>query len=368
MKRILAIAIFATTIVFVIISWFQSGGIERQRISSANTPEEAVRLLLSHVRARNWDAAYSQLANSSYVDKNNFIHTFSGNNGSLRTYASLENYDVWPLHSNGREATVRAKLHYSTAVGPLDDVRDIQVEHENDAWRVVWSTAALPKLAPQVIPVNYLRWDVINRGAADDWGVQNVDSPRVRIVSMNAVQRPDRIVIVGEIVNEDTVPAYVDVNATLLRPDGSAITQENSFDKISHILLPKQVSPYRVDFPGRRLTQIKSVRMDAKSMLVPASADPVVEVTQQKLQKDALGKMVLSGDLVNQSGAIVNIPHVLVSYYDSNGKVIWVSDGYVDQALLPQIPVSFAVDLPDDVASQVHTYHVVVNTFVSQLS
>ena len=134
-------------------------------------------------------------------------------------------------------------------MGPLDDVRDIQVEHEGDAWKVLWSTAALPKLAPQVIPVNYLRWDVINRGAADDWGVQNVDSPRVRIVSMNAVQRPDRIVIVGEIVNEDTVPAYVDVNATLLHADGSAITQENSFDKISHILLPKQVSPYRVDFP-----------------------------------------------------------------------------------------------------------------------
>lgn len=368
MKRILAIAIFAATIVFVIISWFQSGGIERQRISSADTPDEAVRLLLSRVRAHNWDAAYAQLANSSYVDKNNFIHTFSGDNGSLRTYASLENYDVWPLHSNGRLATVRAKLHYSTAVGPLDDVRDIQVEHESDAWKVVWSTAALPKLAPQVIPVNYLRWDVINRSAADDWGVQNVDSPRVRIVSMNAVQRPDRIVIVGEIVNEDTVPAYVDVNATLLHADGSAITQENSFDKISHILLPKQVSPYRVDFPGYRLTQIKSVRMDAKSMLVPASADPVIEVTGQKLQKDALGKMVLSGDLVNQSGAIVNIPHVLASYYDSNGKVIWVSDGYVDQALLPQTPVSFAVDLPDDVASQVHTYHVVVNAFVSQRS
>jgi len=368
MKRILAIAIFAATIVLVIISWFQSGGLERQRISSANTPDEAVRLLLSRVQSRNWDAAYAQLANSSYVDKSNFIHAFAGDDGSLRTYASLENYDIWPLHSTGREATVRVKLHYSTAVGPLDDVRDIQVQHESGAWKVVWSTAALPKLPPQVIPVNYLRWDVINRGAADGWGVQNVDSPRVRIVSMNAVQRPDRIVIVGEIVNEDTVPAYVDVNATLLHADGSAITQENSFDKISHVLLPKQVSPYRVDFPGYRLTQIKSVRMDAKSLLVPASADPVVEVTQQKLQKDALGKMVLSGDLVNQSGAIVNIPHVLASYYDANGKVIWVSDGYVDQALLPQIPVSFAVDLPDDVASKVHTYHVVVNTFVNQNS
>jgi hypothetical protein len=367
-NRILAIGIFAATIVFVAISWLQSGGIERERISSAKTPDEAVRLMLSRIKSHDWNAAYAQLANSTYVDKDDFVHTFAGDYGSLRTYASLENYNVWPLHSNGRVASVRAKLHYSTAVGPLDDVRDIQVEQQGDEWKVVWPTAPSAKLAPQVIPVDYLRWFVINRTSADDWGVQNVDSPRVRIISMNAVQRPDRIVIVGEIVNEDTVPAYVDVNATLLGSSGNPLTDENSFDKISHTLLPKQVSPYRIDFPGYRLEQVKSVRMDAKSMLVPATADPVIEVTQQKLEKDPLGKMVLSGDLVDQSGEIVNIPHILASYYDANGKVIWVSDGYVDQALLPQIPVGFAVDLPADIASKVHTYHVVVNYFVDQNS
>ena len=105
------------------------------------------------------------------------------------------------------------------------------------------ATTTATKVAPQVIPVNYLRWDIINRGAEDDWGVQNVDSPQVRILSMNALQRPDRIVIVGEVVNEDTVPAYVNVGATLLRPDGSTFAQESSFDKVSHTLLPKQVSP-----------------------------------------------------------------------------------------------------------------------------
>jgi len=221
----------------------------------------------------------------------------------------------------------------------------------------------LPKLAPQVIPVKYLRWDIINRGAGDDWGVQNVDSPQVRIVSMNALERPDRIVLVGEIVNEDTVPAYVNVGATLLAPDGSDLTEETSFDKISHTLLPKQVSPYRIDFPGYKLKQIKSVRMDAKAMLVPGSADPVIEVGQQRIETDPLGKKVLRGDLVNQSGQVVNIPHVVAAYYDSNGKVIWVSDGYVDQELMPQIPVSFAVDIPDDVASKVQSYRVVVNYY-----
>ena len=53
----------------------------------------------------------------------------------------------------------------------------------------------------------------------------------------------------------------------------------------------------------------------------------------------------------------------LTTYYDSNGKVVWVSDGYVAQALLPQVPVPFAVDLPPDVAKNVQTYRVVVNHY-----
>lgn len=363
MNRLIAIVIVAATALFVGLAWIQSGGLERHRMSEAQTPEEAVRLMLTDVQNHNWKDAHARLANASDIEERALVHDLAGSNGSLRTYASLESFDVWGLHKDERTASVRAKLHYSTAVGALDDVRDMKVERSGDAWKVVWPANTLPKLAPQVIPVNYLRWDIINRGAGDDWGVQNVDSPQVRIVSMNALERPDRIVLVGEIVNEDTVPAYVNVGATLIAPDGTDMTEETSFDKISHTLLPKQVSPYRIDFPGYKLKQIKSVRMDAKAMLVPASADPVIEVGQQRIETDPLGKKVLRGDLVNQSGQVVNIPHVVAAYYDSNGKVIWVSDGYVDQELMPQIPVSFAVDIPDDVASKVQSYRVVVNYY-----
>jgi type II secretory pathway pseudopilin PulG len=363
MNRLLAMTIFAVTLALVAISWVTSGGLARERMYSAQSAEEAVRLMLSQVQARNFDAAYARLENRGEVDKAAFIRDFAGSNGSLLTLASLETFDVWGLHQTSQDATFRTKLHYSTAVGPLDTFRDLKVQHDGSNWKVIWPTTRLPKLAPQVIPVNYLRWDVINRGAQDDWGVQNVDNPQVRIVSMNALQRPDSVVLVGEIVNEDTIPAYVNVSATLLAADGSEVAQEGSFDKISHTLLPKQVSPYRIDFPEIRMDKVKSVRMDAKSMLVPASADPVIEVSQQHIETDALNKKVLRGQLLNQSGQIVDIPHVLAAYYDGNGKVIWVSDGYVDQELLPQIPVSFGLDVPDDVAKNVQSYHVVVNYY-----
>lgn len=363
MKRGLPIFIVVVTAVFIVIAWFQSGGTARREMRSASTPDQAARLMLSQVQAHNFDAAYNRLADRSDVDKNTFTREFAGSYGSLLTYASLESFEVWGLHSGADEATVRARLHYSTAVGPLDDIRDLKLVRDGDTWKVSWPVNQAAKLPPQVIPVNYLRWDVINRGAGDDWGVQNVDSPQTRILSMNAIQRPDSVVLVGEVVNEDSVPAYVNVGATLLDSGGNELAQESSFDKISHVLLPKQVTPYRIDFPNMRLTKVKSVRMDMKALLVPASADPVIEVNQQKLETDPLGKKVLSGELLNEGGQVVNIPHVVAAYYDSNGKVIWVSDGYLGQALLPQIPVPFAVDLPPDIAKNVHTYRVVVNHF-----
>src|SRR5437763_1082938 len=362
-KRGLPILLAVVTLVLIVIAWFQSGGAEAHELLSASTPDQAVRLMLSEVKSHNFDGAYARLANRSDVDRNAFIREFNGSNGSLLTYASLENFDVWGLKTNDQDATVRAKLHYSTAVGPLDDTRDLKVEHAGDTWKVFWPVNKAPKLPPQVIPVNYLRWAVISRGASDDWGVQNVDSPQVRVVSMNAIQRPDSVVLVGEVVNEDSVPAYVNVGATLLGPNDEELAQESSFDKIAHTLLPRQVSPYRIDFPNMRLDKIKNVRMDAKALLIAASADPVIAIDQQKLETNALGKKVLSGKLTNQSGQIVSIPHVIAAYYDSNGKVIWVSDGYVAQALLHQTPMPFAVDLPPDVAKNVQTYRVIVNHF-----
>ena len=67
--------------------------------------------------------------------------------------------------------------------------------------------------------------------------------------------------------------------------------------------------------------------------------------------------------LSTRSGQTVNIPHVLATYYDNAGRVIWVSDGYVDHALVPQTPLPFAVELRDDLASKVQTYRVTVNHY-----
>ena len=328
-----------------------------------STPEQGLMNLLVDVQRRNWDEAFGTLSKASAGDEQSFIQDWLGSNGSLRSFSSLEGFDSRPMHITNDEAQMRVRLHWTTPVGPVEDVRDFRLVREGDVWKTVWPKVELTSVPAQVIPVTYLRWDLVSGGASDEWGSKNVDAPHVRIISMNAVDTAEGAVVMGEAVNEDTIPAFVNVNATLVDGAGSAIDEESSFDKIAHVLLPKQVTPYRIDFPNLSLKDVKNVRMDVKATLVPASADPVIGVMNQKVDSDAQGKSILRGDLMNESGQTVNIPHVVASFYDNNGKVIWVADGYVDRALLPQSAEPFAVEIPHYLAAKVQGFHVVVNQY-----
>jgi hypothetical protein len=337
--------------------------------SQATTPEQALSNFLMDVQRRNWDRAFASLERTNdSVNEQAFIQEWIGSNGELRAFSNLEHYDARPLHATDSEAQMRVRLHWTTPVGPIEDVRDFRLARRGDQWKVIWDEIPVPNTPSQIIPVNYLRWDLVSGGSGEEWGAHNVDAPHVRIVSMNAVDSAEGAVVMGEVVNEDTIPAFVNVNATLVDGAGSAIDDESSFDKIIHVLLPKQVTPYRIDFPHVSLSQVKNVRMDVKATLVPASSDPVIGVMNQKLDTDAQGHAVLHGELMNQSGQTVNIPHVIASFYDNNGKVVWVSDGYVERALLPQESEPFAVEIPKSVAGKVQNFHVVVNQYSLQKS
>ncbi len=358
MKHALPISMAILTVALIAVGSIQPGN-----LVPATTAERAVQSLFEAVKGGDYQGAYSYVANPNEVGLESFKLDLTGREGSLRTYSSLQKSATKVMRESSDDATVRADMQWSTAVGAISDTRDLKVVREGRNWKVMWPVEKQPVIPAQVVPVNYLRWDIVARGINEDWGAGGAESPRIRIVSMNAIERDGNTIILGEVVNDDTVPAFLSVLATLIGKDGSTLGEESSFDRVSHTLLPKEVSPFRIDFPGIKLDTVKSVRMTPNSTLVPASADPVISVLHQRVETDARGRHVLKGELGNQSGQIVNIPHVLATYYDNAGKVIWVSDGYVDRPLLPQSTVPFAVDLRDDLASKVQTYRVTVNHY-----
>lgn len=364
--RLLAVTLIAATIVFVVIGTVRPIPEARvyagtEHFSAPSTADAALRRLGDEIHAQAWQRAYGELANKAQFTETEFTHDLTGDYPNLRSYSGLDTFEIVPIHASANEADYRVKLHWATVVGDAVDTRDVHVVRNGDRWQVQWPIQKQAVVPPQVIPVNYLRWDVIYRGAGDDWGAQDVEQPHVKIVDMHPLQRADGLVLLGELLNEDVVPAHVSVTATLLNKQQQPIATEGSFDKISHLLLPKQVTPFLIRFPGVNLSQVAGVRMIPFSELVPASADPVIEIQNEKL--NPAPDASLTGQLVNQSGQIVNVAHVLGTFYDQNGNVVWVADQYIDHALLPQTPVDFNVHIPEDLARKISSQRTVIASY-----
>lgn len=367
--RLLAAFLGAATVALVVIGtvWPAPSAAAyagtRSLLRSSSTPEEAVEILGNEIRMQAWEKAYASLANKAQFTEPDFVHDLTGYYPSLLTYTALDKFEVRPLHASANEAEVELKLHWATVVGSSAETRDLHVIKNGDRWEAEWPIVKEPIVPPQVIPVNYLRWDVIYGGAGGDWGTQDVEAPHVRIVDMHPVERAEGVVILGELLNEDVVPAYVSVSATLLSKSQSPIGTEGSFDKISHLLLPKQVTPFLIKFPNVSLSDVSSIRMTPESALIAASADPVIEVANEQLHPAPGATM--TGQLINQSGQIVNVAHVLGTFYDKSGQVVWVADEYIDTALLPQNPVPFEIHIPEDLARNVSSQRTVIATYSS---
>jgi hypothetical protein len=367
--RFLALLLFAATIVLIAIGtiwplpeatvYAGSGGLS----SNSSTPQAALRSFGDALHAQAWGKAYFSLANKAQFTLPQFMADMTGYYPNLRTYSGLDTFEMSPVHATDTDAEYQVKMHWATVVGDAVETRDVHVVKNDGRWEVNWPFTKEEVVPPQVIPVNYLRWDVIYRGAGDDWGAADVESPHVKIIDMHPVQRAEGTFIMGELLNEDVVPAYVSVSATLLNKSQQPIATEGSFDKISHLLLPKQVTPFFIKFADVNLSQVGGVRMTPFSTLIPASADPVIEIQNEKLDTSAATSS-LSGQLVNQSGQIANVAHVLGTFYDQNGNLVWVADQYVDHALLPQTPVAFNIHIPQDLAHNIASQRTVISTYI----
>jgi len=368
MGRLIAIVIIFATIGLVIIGtlWpVPSAAVYAGETSGAahswSTPQASVQSLAHDIGAHDWAQAYASLDNKGQFTEQDLIRDLSGAQFSLRTFADLNSFDVRPLHESDDRADMQLQMQWSTVVGNFTDTRNVSVVRDGNRWKPVWPIVEEPHVPPQVIAVNYLRWDVIYRGAGDDWAAQDVEGPHIRIVDMHPLERAAGVVVMGELLNEDVVPAYVHVEATLMAKGGKVIGSEVSFDRISHLLLPKQVTPFFILFPNATLSDVASIQMTPTATLVAASADPVIEIQNQKL--NPMPDPSLTGALVNQSGQVVNIAEVLGTFYDKNGQLVWVADRYIDRALMPQTPVSFTIPIPQDLAGKISSERAVVATY-----
>jgi hypothetical protein len=217
--------------------------------ASSRSPEAVIESLMENLKMHRYHDAYALVANIDQVDEKDFVADTRGTLGDLRSFSGLEDFESRVLRKDDNEAVVRTTMRWATAVGEEYDTRDLKLVNRGGGWKVIWPDVKEAKVAPQVVPVNYSAWNVIWHGERGQG-----DAPQIRVTKMKTISHGATTVVVGEITNEDSVPASVFLEASLIGSDGKVLATESPLDKMLHVLLPKQSSPFRLDFPGIRLS------------------------------------------------------------------------------------------------------------------
>ena len=153
--RLLAVVIAAATVALIVVgtlwpipSAIAVAGSGASLLRPSSSPQAAVEILAGEIGRQAWEKAYSSLANKSEFTELEFVRDLTGTYLSLRTYATLDSFDVRPLHASADEAQVQLKLRWSSVVGTFLDTRDLRVVRTGDRWGVLWPIVKEPRVPP----------------------------------------------------------------------------------------------------------------------------------------------------------------------------------------------------------------------------
>ena len=319
---------------------------------------------------RRFGDAYGLLDPATRPSYDQYLLSLSVQNGLLASYGKLESVVAHVLSAEPDHATVRADTLWVTALTQYPQRDRLDLVRRVGRWYI--EPASMIAAVPP---------DEFFRRAAVDWHVQGrrqvttgttafgdiLDRPLLRVLSARLIRHDGRYSVAGEVLNTDVNPADLTVTASLFDAGGGELSRYDGQTVAIHALLPKELTPFRVDFEGvagaalsdaatagyfrpgayspLALTQhIASFEVYAKAVVTDHDLYRDVGAQALRVGLGGDGLYHLTGTLRNTGTLEATIPHLLATLYDARGAVSWVDDLFVAGAVRPQGSEPF--DLP----------------------
>lgn len=338
----------------------------------ALSPAETVNAYYDALDVRRFGDAYALLDPATRVSYDDYLLDLSVNGGLLASYAKLDAIDTTVVHAESDYAVVEAKLVWVTALRYYDSTQELTLVKRGGSWRL-----QLPRPAAIQPPDEFVAQPAVDYHALEQPArppdpltyASVAERPALQILSARLVVHAGVYSVVGEVINSDVTPADITVTAIVYDAAGEQLTRYNAQTVVMHKLLPKEVTPFRIDFegvagtgtgkresaiefqPGERFPVSASIWQRAASFQVYANAvttgvDLQRDITAQAVEVDP-GETgaTIGGILLNTGAEEAVIPHLLLTYYDQSGAVAWVDEVFIDQSIRSQRTQAFAVQL-----------------------
>ncbi len=343
-------------------------GISRY-LKAARTPTAVLQAYYDDLDFRRFDAAYARLDPLARPTYDQYLINLSLQGGLVASYGKLANVAVDVRQTSQIAATAEVTATWITALKTYPTYRTHEMHLRDGAWTITPDPPETDRPAEMFVRRPEVAWNTPAAGSGADLGPvpPASDRPEIQVLSSRLVRHDMRYSVVGELVNLDADPGDLTVTAILFDPKSAELSRYNAQSVISHKLLPREITPFRVDFEGvagTMITKTLSPSFDPTAFTPPDLSSPVASfvvyakavVTQRDLRRDLslynlritrddAGYAALSGTLYNHGTVEATIPELLLTYYDQGGQVAWVDARFVERSVRQQTSLDFSVRL-----------------------
>lgn len=327
---------------------------------------------------RRFEEAYDQLNPATRPPFDQYLINLSLQGGLVASYSKLDSLQTKVLKADAEQMQVAVAARYITAFSYYTDTQTLVLTKDpGEGWRIEPAPVDIRTPPDQFLRRPSIDWLALNRRPRDNGIIdfkEALDRPELQILSSRLIRREQGgYSIVGELINSDVDPADVTVTGYLYDDNENLLTWYNAGAGMMHKLFPLEITPFRVDFEGVAGLAVADARQPlqftpnatweyelpigtvfgrfdvfAKGVVTQRDLDRDVGVqrlTVNKLVAAGQTQWRLQGGLFNAGVKEAVIPHLLVTFYDAAGQVLWVDHFFLPQSLRPQRAMDFAVPL-----------------------
>jgi hypothetical protein len=313
--------------------------------AARQTPMAALQTYYHHLDRKEFEETYACFSRASRPSYERYLLDLSRTDGLLASYARFDTLTGLTQTIRQDTAWVTVRANWVTPVQPVSVTVTHRLVAQNGQWLLIpeqESPAFLPdRFLPQTQSQVYLagkRQLSIEPAPHDDL----MDRPEIQLVSANLVQQGNRTALVGELLNQDHLPAHLTLEGVFYGADGRVLSRHSVGDVLVYTLLPQEHTFFRIDYNGPPNRYPTNFRLEARAVVSGQALYRHVAV--QGLRQSS--GYQLTGTLLNVGTAEVTIPAVLSAWRDRQGRLLWADRQYLRQSLLPQQQIPLVVDIP----------------------
>lgn len=326
-----------------------------QKTTSQASPSQTIKSFFHALDFKDFNLAYSYLDPTSRPSLEQYLLELSLDGGMLSSYVKLDSLSIQTLGENSQGIQTLVTATWTTSLSAFVTEHHCTVRKQRGKFYL------MPESYPRRRPAETFGRDTevtfVKQGrrsplvgSTDKQDV--LDRPDGWVSNSTLVRHKDSYAVLGEFFNIDVDPAFVTIEAILYDSLSNEIARYSAMDGMIHYLLPKESTPFLIDFSseferlamsGQDTVTSQPSRFVLFVRTSVAGFSPYRSIGFQNLKTDS--QESISGELYNYGTDAISIPQVLMAYQDDSNAVKWVSRNYLSSGVRPHRFQSFLLPL-----------------------